>query len=364
VSAVCFFGGYDAGYPRNRILRAGLEQSGVEVLECRAPGQWRAFRRYPALAARFARGGRAAGVLLVAEFRHKDMPLARCLKGRRRLIFDPFVSREDTLVGDWGMHQPGSLQARWNGMWDRWSLALADTVLCDTWEHGKLYQALGVPAERLVRVLVGAEDRFFEVPDYVPRPGRLRVLYVGGFLPLHGVSVLLEAADRLKARADLPDYEIVMAGSGRERERAGAFAAERGLPAVRFTGEWPYPRLPELLATADLVLGAFGAGGKAGRVIPHKVYQGVAAGRAVLTGDSPALREVFEPERHVAAVTRGDPDELAATLAALLADTERRTRLARSGRARAREVGAPGPIGRSLAEALGLGADASAGRAG
>ena len=132
---VCFFGAYDPAYPRNRILRAGLALEGVSVVEARV-AEHRAFRRYPALVAAFLREARDAEVLLVPEFRHKDVPLARLLRGRRRLVFDPLVSRHDTLVEDWRLHAPGSLQARWNRWIDRWSLSLADLVLCDTWTHG------------------------------------------------------------------------------------------------------------------------------------------------------------------------------------------------------------------------------------
>src|SRR6185503_157729 len=103
--------------------------------------------------------------VLVPEFRHKDMPLARALSGRRRLVFDPLVSRHDTLVHDWGLHRPDSAQARWNAWLDRWTLGLADVVLCDTWAHGALFESLGVSRERLRRVPVGAEPEFFAVPD-------------------------------------------------------------------------------------------------------------------------------------------------------------------------------------------------------
>lgn len=109
---VCFFGAYDPGYPRNRILREGLRLAGIEVPEARVRGR-RVLFRYPALALAFARRARRAGVMLVPEFGHKDMPLARLLAGRRPVVFDPLVSRHDTLVGDWGLHAEHSFQARW-----------------------------------------------------------------------------------------------------------------------------------------------------------------------------------------------------------------------------------------------------------
>ena len=47
-------------------------------------------------------------------------------------VFDPLVSRHDTLVGDWGLHASDSLQARWNLGLDRWSLGLDFKILLRT----------------------------------------------------------------------------------------------------------------------------------------------------------------------------------------------------------------------------------------
>ena len=353
---ICFFGAWDPAYPRNRILREGLRRAGAEVLEARVRER-RAFRRYPALLAAFARSARPADVLLVPEFRHKDMPLARWLAGRRRLVFDPLVSRYDTLVADWGLHAAGSPQARWNRRLDRWSLSLADLVLCDTWAHGALYESLGVPRARLRRVLVGAEDAFFTVgatgPPPAPEP--VRIVYVGGFLPLHGTRVVVDAVALLERGAgSLPEFQVEMVGRGIEWKAAREQAERLGVRRISFTGGVPYAEAPRMLAAAHVVLGAFGAGAKAGRVIPHKVYQGLAAGRAVLTGDGAGLREVCEPGRHLAAVPRGDPEALADGLARLVGHPEEREALARAGRALALEVATPDRVGASLLEALAL----------
>jgi len=349
---VCFFGAYDPAYPRNRILREGLRRAGVGVLEARVP-ETRAFRRWPALAGAWRAVGRQADVVLVPEFRHKDVPLARALRGRRPLVFDPLVSRWDTLVGDWKLHGERSAQARWNRLLDRWSLAAADLVLCDTWAHGELFVALGAKRERVRRVLVGAEDAFFAVPP-PPAVETLRIAYIGGFLPLHGTRVVLEAAALLEARGGaLPPWSLRMVGEGIEYGRDRAFATERRLARVEFAGRRPYDEAPLELAEAHLVLGAFGAGEKAGRVIPHKLWQGLAAGRAVVTGDGPGVREVLEDGRHLVLVPRGDAGALAESLAALLGLEARRAALGEAARARALEIATPAAIGRSLADAIG-----------
>ena len=113
-----FFGAWDAGYPRNRILRDGLGSAGAEVADVRV-AERRAVLRYPALALAF---GRTPGLdaVFVPAFRHKDVPLARLLAGRRPLVFDPLVSRWDTLVEDWALHAPRSAQAAWNRRIDAW----------------------------------------------------------------------------------------------------------------------------------------------------------------------------------------------------------------------------------------------------
>ena len=122
MTSVCCFGAWDPDYPRNRVVRAGLAAAGFDVLEARVRAH-RAWRRWPALAKAWARVAPRTDVVLVPEFRHKDVPLARALRGRRPLVFDPLISRWDTLVDDWGLHAAGSGQARWNRAIDRWSLA-------------------------------------------------------------------------------------------------------------------------------------------------------------------------------------------------------------------------------------------------
>jgi glycosyltransferase involved in cell wall biosynthesis len=351
VTRVCFFGAWDPAYPRNRILREGLRRAGAGVLEARVRER-RAFRRYPALLAAFARDARSADVLLVPEFRHKDMPLARVLAGRRLLVFDPLVSRHDTMVADWGLHAEGSPQARWNRQLDRWSLGLADLVLCDTWAHGALFESLGVPRRRLRRVLVGAEDAFFAAGP-PPAAAPLRIVYVGGFLPLHGTRVIVEAVAQLeRGGTSGPEFQVEMAGTGIEWAAARERAVELGLRRVSFTGAVPYAEAPRVLAAAHVVLGAFGTGAKAGRVIPHKVWQGLAAGRAVVTGDGEGLREVCLPGEHVVAVPRGDAAALADALARLLEHEGEREALARRGRELALAVGTPERIGAGLLQAL------------
>lgn len=354
MTTVCCFGAWDPEYPRQRIVRAGLERLGHRVVDARVVRR-RAWLRYPALVAAWARVARAAEVLWVPEFRHKDVPLARILKGRRPLVFDPLVSRWDTLVQDWRLHGKGSGQAAWNRGIDRWTFRAADRLLCDTWAHGELFVSLGAERASLRRVVVGAEQVFFDLePPPVPSAEEtVRISYVGGFLPLHGVRTVVEAAHRLEARPKgLPPFVIQLVGEGIQYEEMRALARERKLTRVEFTGRLPYADLPRVLAGSHVALGAFGTGEKAGRVIPHKLWQGLAAGRAVVTGDGPGAREAFEDGVHLLFVPRGEPEALADALARLIDSTSLRERLGAAGRERARELGTPEAVGEQFQSAL------------
>ncbi len=355
MSTVCCFGAWDPDYPRNRILRAGLAHAGFGVSEARVRGK-RAWRRYPSLLAQWSRVAGTADAVLVPEFRHKDMPLARLLAGRRPVVFDPLVSRWDTLVEDWRLHEPGSRQAGWNRRIDRWAFRAADLLLCDTWAHGELFVELGAERAKLRRVLVGAEQEFFEVPP-PPAEGLVRITYVGGFLPLHGVRTLLEAVVLLEQRvAELPPFVVQLVGDGIDYDSAREFAAGAKLQRVEFTGRLAYADAPRILEQTHIALGAFGTGEKTGRVIPHKLWQGLAAGRAVVTGNGEGPREVFEDGVHLRLVPRGDAEALAEALARLIGSSAERQRLGAAGRERAIELGTAAAIGQQLAEAfLGLG---------
>ncbi len=346
---VCWFGAWDPGYPRNRVLLAGLERAGVPVTQARVTER-RAVFRYPSLLAAYAASGHA-DALFVPSFRHKDVPLARALAGARPVVFDPLVSRHDTLVGDWAIHGEGSAQAAWNRGIDGWSFGLADVVLCDTWAHGALFESLGARRDRLRRVPVGAEDAFFQVPP-APAAGPVELVYAGGFLPLHGVPVLIEALARLEREPALPEYRVRLIGKGIEYDASRELAGRAGLARATFEGPRPYADLPRLLATAHVVLGAFGVTAKAGRVIPHKVWQGLASGRAVVTGAGEGLVELFENDTHLLAVPRGDAAALAVALARVIRDEGLRVRLGAAGRAHATESGTAALLGGQLRDIL------------
>lgn len=330
VGRIVFFGGYDPEYPRNAILRKGLSRKGIEVIECRAEGRLKAPLRYPALLFRFLQKRAGGGSIFVPDFRHKDVPIAWLIARLTGvgLVFDPLVSRFETRVLDRKDAPRGSLQAWHNRNIDRLTLRLADLVLADTGEHARYYsREFSVPFEKIRILPVG-----FDEDIYVPRATRklskpARVLFYGSYLPLHGVETIVEAARQLSSE----QICFVMVGNGQTRADAEKLAC--GIPKAKFVfvDRVPQRELVDRISESDIVLGIFGSTPKATMVVPNKIYQSLAVGRAVITADTPAVREFFTSGVHLLTVPMADSRALADAIVRLIEDSTKREELALSG---------------------------------
>lgn len=346
-----FFGTYDASaHPRVAVLRDGLARLGAEVRECNVPLGLSTAQRVgmlarpaglPLLAWRLARGW--AGLLrrswrfrrdtpesrpdavVVGYLGHFDVLLARRLFPHVPVVLDHLVGASDTatdrgLGGGWRQVLLRRLDAA--------ALAAADIVVVDTEEHR---DALPLPARRrAVVVPVGAARPWFEAyatEGARPRPAgaALRVVFFGLFTPLQGAPVIGAALARLAGEP----VEVTMVGSGQDlaetRDRVGPN------PAVTWR-EWVEPtELPRLVAGHDVCLGIFGTGAKATRVVPTKIFQGAAAGCALVTSDTTPQRRLLGDAAML--VPPGDPAALAQALRSLSADPGRLAAARAAGRA-------------------------------
>lgn len=360
---ICFFGTYERDYPRNRTLVEGLKRAGWEVLECHVPlwekerdksgwylnpfslllraielklAYFRLLLKYVFTVGRYE-------VMLVGYIGHFDMPLAWLLTRfpRRPLVFSPLISLYDTLVDDRRSFSDGAIMSRFLRWVDRQTCAKADLVLLDTVAHIDYFvRNFKLPRNRFARVFVGAVEP--DGPDGVDGTGGpdgvvglggsgapdlsdlsgdppFRVLFVGKFIPLHGLPFMMEAADRLK---DVPDIVFHFVGSGQLTDEIHETARRLDLKNVRFTDWIPYEQIHRFLRGWGVCLGIFGTSGKAVRVIPGKVFVALSAGMPVITADSPAIRELLTDGDSALLCRRGDPEALAGAIRRLYGDRE------------------------------------------
>ncbi len=378
---VAFWGTFDRGKPRNRILLRGLSENaenGVEVLVCHTdvwPGvedksQLRGLRRlgfllrwlaaYPELIVRYLRLPRH-DVTLVGYLGQLDVlvlwPFARLR--RIPVVWDAFLSLYDTVVDDRALVRPNHPLARLLYLWEWLAARAASRVLLDTQAHAAFFaRTFHLAQERVSSVLVGAEPEMFPAASLPMGEGPVRVLFYGQLIPLHGVEIILRAAQKDKkdvkdckdTKDDTDDFNWVIIGQGQEEETVRRMLEAAPVERLRWIPWVPYEELAEHIRAADVCLGIFGSSAKAGNVIPNKVFQIVSCGKPVITRDSPAIRELLsDSDPGVYLIPPANPEAL---LAALRRFWSERASLTLPLHEAARQRITPGAVGRELMEVL------------
>jgi glycosyltransferase involved in cell wall biosynthesis len=340
MSKVVAAGTFDREFGRNRRLIAMLERSGHEVAICQTdvfgPTRYdvldqrksiliaKGLVAYPRLVWRFLRIPRADVVLVLYPGWFDAIVLGLVSRVRRvPVVFDIYISLFDTIVVDRKIASESSIVGRLSRVIDWLSIRSANRVLADTPDNADLYARLGgIPRDRIGVVWVGAEDGAFGPrPEIDPDPKR--VLFYGTFIKLHGVDVIVRAAKLLEA--DGIEFRII--GTGQELDDIRRLVARLDASNVEMVGRIPLRDLAGEIASATVCCGIFGTSDKARRVVPNKVFECIRVGRAVVTGDTPAMRRAFS-EEEVAMVPPGDPEALAREIRALLSDPVRREAMA------------------------------------
>jgi colanic acid biosynthesis glycosyl transferase WcaI len=144
---------------------------------------------------------------------------------------------------------------------------------------------------------------------------RFVLMHSGNMGLSQNLDVLVEAASRLTAKERLV---IAIVGDGARREALAADAARRGLTNIRFFPYTPKDRLHESFAAADAFLVALKAGIE-GYIVPSKVYGILAAGRPYIAAVDPSAEPAAIVREYGCGLlaTPGDPDALAAAIAAM-----------------------------------------------
>jgi glycosyltransferase involved in cell wall biosynthesis len=299
--------------------------------------------RLAAAWARLVRRRRAVGdvdVVLVGYLGHFDVVLARLLFRGTTIALDHLISASDTAAdrGERGRIKGSILRAI-----DRLATGCADVVIVDTPEHLDLLR----PEARAKGVVapVGAPAEWFtarrDMSQSADHP--LQVVFFGQFTPLQGAPVIGAALAELAPG----QVDALVIGTGQDLPATQRAAGDTTVD----WRSWVEPEeLPELVATYDVCLGIFGTGPKALRVVPNKVFQGAAAGCAIITSDTAPQRRALGDA--AVFVPAGDPDALAKALSELSADRGRVEELRQRAAARADASFTPRSVVTELRERL------------
>lgn len=243
---------------------------------------------------------------------------------RPRCISDTYITLWDSLYQDRNLGVATSRFARLLLRIETRALHAAECLLVDTEANAEhTHRLFGIPHERIIALPLALDA------SSIPTPGlrnsashdKIRVLFIGTFVPLQGTTVIAQAIDALRGRDDL---EFLLIGDGQQADEAAHWL--QGNPAVTWLRDWHPPEvLAKAMADADICLGVFGGTGKAARVLPFKLYMALAAGKAIITQQDYSLPDDVPPIP--AHCIPADAQALAGAIVTLATSTEQRRRL-------------------------------------
>jgi colanic acid biosynthesis glycosyl transferase WcaI len=283
----------------------------------------------------------AASLLNMASFRPGDVLmlrtpplqlgfvgcLAKRLKGVRVLLnvqdIHPDLSIESGILKN-------PVGIRFAKALEKWAYGISDRILVISRGFEANLLEKGVPASKMAVVPNWVDTDFLRpLPkdNAVSRRHGLHdrfVLMYSGTVSISSNRALEGVLESARLLAGEEDVRFVVVGEGLKKAALRKRAEELGLSNVLFLPFQDYADLPELLASADVLLVPLDRD-KSRLSVPSKLYNFMAAGRPILG--------VATPDSEVAAIVRdngcgfvvppGDPSGLAATVMALKSAPDR-----------------------------------------
>ena len=159
------------------------------------------------------------------------------------------------------------------------------------------------------------------------------LLYLGSLHPWKGVDTLVRAMAHVKQSAEL---HIVGGNAARIKELRALADEFDVIRRVVFHGPVEPGRRFDYIHRADICLLPLTDTGLGGRYTsPLKLFEYMAAGKAIVVSDLPSMHQVLTPEQDALLVPSGEPVAFARAIERLLADADLRRRLGTAARSKA-----------------------------
>ena len=166
-------------------------------------------------------------------------------------------------------------------------------------------------------------------------PDEFVVGYSGGFYPWHGLETIVDAAQDLRNEP----VRFMLLGDGQLFSKIQRQVERRGLQhKILMPGRVSYADVPQYIAACDVCAAPFNPAAhpvmrKQGFYFdPLKVFEYLAMKKPTITLDSPNIRGLFEPRKHVLLVPPRRPDALRDAIIELKRDDALRENMGSAGR--------------------------------
>lgn len=239
---------------------------------------------------------------------------------RDRIINDFFISNYDTYVYDRKKITNKNPRAWWKYFQDWVNFRFSKYLLSDTQAHFEYWESLFGKFQGKHFVFPVLADRTI----YYPNPKELnnekvKILFYGSFIPLHGIDVILKAFSLMEKSGI--EFEANIIGRGQIYPAMKELYDRLDLKQVTMNGEVIAEKeLAQKIREHDIILGIFGESTKAKSVVPNKLYQAVASKKAIATMKSAAIEEFFDSEDLI--ICDNTPKQLSIELTRLINDRE------------------------------------------
>ncbi|MCK4539874.1 glycosyltransferase [Candidatus Parcubacteria bacterium] len=303
---ICYFGDYDAGYSRNRVIIKGLKENDVTIFECGS--KMLGFKKLCELYKKHKRIKNKYDIMIIGYSDSRFIIFLAKILTRKKIIWDAFYSLYDSWVYDRKLVSKYSPKAWLYWLYDWFNCVLADKILLDTDEHINYFvKTFKINRNKFIKILVGTDDNIF-YPREQKKDNKFIVHFHGNYIPLQGAEYIIGAAQLIKDK----DILFRMVGSkGQKYKEILSLAKKMNLSNIEFLNSVPYHILPELMAKVDVCLGVFGDTDKTKRVIPNKVYEAIAMEKPVITANTPAAQELFVDKKNILFCETANSENLA-----------------------------------------------------
>lgn len=157
------------------------------------------------------------------------------------------------------------------------------------------------------------------------------VMFVGGLQPWHDLSALVSSFVRVKGR--VPEAKLVVVGDGPGRRLLEDQIDAAGIrSSVIITGLVSQSEVPRFLSIADVATIPYPTLPKEIWFSPLKLYEYMAAGKAVVASKGGQISQVIRHARDGLLVEPGDVEGFARAIVLLLGDADLRAELGRNAR--------------------------------
>ena len=320
IKKVLFAGNYDIEYNRTKIIEIGLKNIGIEIIHF-------TFKKHNSKTRHLIKElSQNVDLIFLPSFTHRDVKFTK-KASVKPILFDPLISRYLTKVFDFKKVWRFSPRAYKNYLKDKIAFKYADRIISDTEGHKKYYhKQFKIPYEKIDVIPIGSDCSVFYPIKVNNNSTKFIVGFYGGFIPLQGVSNIINAAKILMPHSDII-FKLI--GTGFEYDSIKKTVVENSISNVELLGWLDYNDLPNAINKCNVCLGIFGNTLKTELVIPNKIFHYAACEKPIITKETKSIKEIFKNNENII-LTSSNPTDIADAILSVKNNTSYANKIAKS----------------------------------